>query len=157
MRNIQCVHTHVRTYACTYTHMYTHTHTHTLIIHYCMYLRLHNTENSCKSNAMYNVMHVYLYVNAAWDKLRIDVYMDLLHFVNGSSRSTQATSSFQSESLVVLSKLCLLSTSICQETSWMQSIILQQEASTFAKRKLKQLTTAECTTGTYHSIFHLHP
>ena len=78
--------------------------------------------------------------------------MDLLHFVNGSSRSTQATSSFQSESLVVLSKPCLLSTSICQETSWMQSIILPQEASTFAKRKLKQPTTVECTTGTYHSI-----
>ena len=72
--------------------------------------------------------------------------MDSLHFVNGSSRSTQPTSSFQSESLVVLSKPCLLSTSICQETSWMQSIILQQEASTFAKRKVKQCTTAECTT-----------
>ena len=85
------------------------------------------------------------------------MYMDLLHFANGSSRSTQATSSFQSESLAVLSKHCLLSTSICQETNSMQSIILQQEASTFAKRKLTQPTTMECTTGTYHSIYHLHP
>ena len=67
--------------------------------------------------------------------------MDLLHFVNGSLRSTQATVLFQFASLVVQWKPHLLSTSISQKTNLMQSITLQQEASTFAKRKLKQPRT----------------